>query len=85
MKQQELIKQIEDKVKIYKSRADVGHGDDKRHDLAKSDEMKSMWTAWKRLGWSHRKIGSAFERDWRTVKRAIETHETQETTEVHLP
>ncbi|MFC1981535.1 hypothetical protein ACFLVN_04765 [Chloroflexota bacterium] len=83
MKKQELIKkQIEEQVKKYKSRADVGRGDAKRHDLVKLDEIKSMRIVRKRLGWSHKKIGSVFERDWRTVKRVIETHETQETTKV---
>ena len=39
-----------------------------------------MWTALKRLGWSPPKIGSVFERDWRTVKRVIETYESQHPT-----
>jgi len=69
-----LIHRIEDQAKIFKSRAVKSRVDDKRHDLVQRDERKSMWTAHNRLGWSFPKIGSAFDRDWRTAKKVVETH-----------
>ncbi len=78
MKEQALIKKIEDQAKIFKSRAITGHGDGKRHDLVKPDEQKSMWTAQKRLDWSPQKIGGILNRDWRTVKQAIESYKLAE-------
>ncbi len=69
-----LIKRIEDQAKIFKSRAVKGLEDGKRHDLVQRDERKSMWTAHNRLGWSFPKIGSAFDRDWRTAKKVVESH-----------
>lgn len=74
MNKEKLAKNILDQAKIFKSRAVKSFADDKRHDLVQQDERKSMWTAHNRLGWSFSKIGSAFERDWRTAKKVVESH-----------
>lgn len=74
MKKQTLIRRIENSAKIFRARAIKSHADLKRHDLAQHDEQKSMWIAWNRLGWSYRKIGSVYNRDQRTVKRAVESY-----------
>jgi len=71
VKADRLIKKIEEQAKKFKLRAQKGRGDEKRHDAVRPDEQKSMWTAHHELGWSFAKIGSIFNRDPRTVQKAI--------------
>jgi hypothetical protein len=80
MKKQELIKKLEEQVKIFKSRAIKGDADGKRHDLIRSDEKKMMQLAFKQLGWSCDKIGGYFNRDPKTVAKKV-----QESSEVKGP
>ena len=74
MKEEKLIKKIEDSANKFKLRAHKGPGDRKRHDRVRRDEQESMWITHQKLDWSFVKIGSVFGRDWRTIKRAIETY-----------
>jgi len=67
-----LIKKIEEKAKIFKSRAIKSPNDLKRHDLIEQDEQKYMMMARANLGWSFAKIGNAFNRDSRTVAKQIQ-------------
>ncbi|RLC35683.1 hypothetical protein DRH29_05945 [candidate division Kazan bacterium] len=71
VKEERLIKKIEAQAKKFKLRIQKGRGDEKRHDAVRPDEQKWMWTAHHDLGWSLAKIGSIFNRDPRTVQKAI--------------
>lgn len=85
MKNQKLLKKIEDQAKTFKSREVIGHGDVKRHDLIKPDEQKCVWIVNKQLGWSFAKIGSVFNRDRRTIKKAVEGYNVIEKTTPQKP
>lgn len=74
MKEQRLIKKVEDQAKRFKSRALKSPDDLKRHDQVHRDEQRWMYTAHKQLGWSFAKIGSVFNRDPRTTKQAVESY-----------
>ena len=74
MKEDRLIKKIEEQAEKFKLRIQKGRGDEKRHDAVRPDEQKLMWTAHHDLGWSLAKIGSIFNRDPRTVQKAIATY-----------
>jgi hypothetical protein len=74
VKEDRLIKKIEEQAKKFKLRAQKGRGDEKRHDAVRPDEQKWMWTAHHELGWSFAKIGSTFNRDPRTVQKAIASY-----------
>ena len=50
MKENRLIKKIEEQAKKFKLRAQKGRGDEKRHDAVRPDEQKWMWTAHHELG-----------------------------------
>jgi len=69
---QKLIKKVENRSDVFRERAVKGYGDRKRHDRVQSDEEKWMGTAHNQLGWSLAKIGSAFDRDPRTVKKYLQ-------------
>lgn len=56
VKEERLIKKVQDYANKFKLRALKSPEDDKRHDLTKRDERKSMWTAYNRLGWSFAKF-----------------------------
>jgi len=71
VKEDRLVKKIEAQAKKFKLRVQKGRGDAKRHDGVRPDEQKWMWTAHHELGWSFAKIGSIFNRDPRTVQKAI--------------
>jgi len=71
MKEDRLVKKIEAEANKFKLRAQKGRGDAKRHDGVRPDEQKWMWAAHHDLGWSLAKIGSIFNRDPRTVQKAI--------------
>lgn len=71
MKEDRLIRKIEEQAKKFKLRAQKSRTDEKRHDAVRPDEQKWMWTAHHDLGWSLAKIGSTFNRDPRTVQKAI--------------
>jgi hypothetical protein len=75
MKKRDLIRKIEDQAEIFKSREIKGVGDEKRHDPIERDEQKVMWIAKNELAWSFTKIGSVFDRDWRSVKGKISSYE----------
>jgi transposase len=72
MKNQELIKKIEEIAKTFKSRTNVGQSDGKRHDIIQRDEQKAMWEAHYKIGWSYPKIGSVFDRGVVTVEKQVE-------------
>jgi len=74
VKEDRLIKKIEEQAEKFKLRIQKGRGDEKRHDAVRPDEQKLMWTAHHDLGWSLAKIGSIFNRDPRTVQKAIATY-----------
>lgn len=74
MKEDRLVRKIEERAKKFKLRAQKGRGDEKRHDAVRPDEQKWMWTAHHDLGWSFAKIGSIFNRDARTAQKAISTY-----------
>ena len=74
MKEDRLVRKIEERAKKFKLRAQKGRGDEKRHDAVRPDEQKWMWTAHHELGWSFAKIGSIFNRDPRTAQKAISTY-----------
>jgi len=65
------IKKILDKAEIFKSRANKGPEDGKRHDLIEPDEQRYMRIAYDKLGWSYARIGAVFERDPRAVAKMI--------------
>jgi len=71
VKEDRLITRIEEQAKKFKLRAQKSHTDEKRHDTVRPDEQKWMWMAHHDLGWSLAKIGSIFNRDPRTVQKAI--------------
>lgn len=75
MKEEARIGKIEKQARTFISRARKGPEDLKRHDQVQEDERRVMWSAHTELGWGFRKIGSVFTRDWRTVKKAVETYE----------
>jgi len=74
VKEDRLVKKIEAQANKFKLRIQKGRGDEKRHDGVRPDEQKWMWTAHHDLGWSSAKIGSIFNRDPRTVQKAIATY-----------
>lgn len=78
MKEQTLIKKIEDRANKFKLRALKSPSDRKRHDPVRQDEQRWIWIASNQLGWSFAKIGSVFDRDPRSTKRAVETYKTAE-------
>ena len=67
-----LIQKIEEKAKIFKSRAIKSPNDLKRHDLIEGDEQKYMIRAQAELGWSFAKIGNVFNRDPRMVAKKVQ-------------
>jgi len=71
VKEDRLIRKIEEQAEKFKLRIQKGRGDEKRHDAVRPDEQKLMWTAHHDLGWSFAKIGGTFNRDPRTVQKAI--------------
>ena len=75
VKEEVRIRKIEKQASKFRSRAWKSPEDLKRHDQVQQDERKVMWNAQTELGWGFRKIGSVFGRDWRTVKKAVETYE----------
>lgn len=85
MKQEKLNNRMLKYAKEFKLRALEGFGDEKRHDLVKGDEQKWMWIAYKQLGWSFAKIGSVFNRDRRTTKKAVEGYKVIEKTTQQKP
>jgi hypothetical protein len=72
MKEQRLVKKVEEHAEKFRTRILRSPNDLKRHDLIKSDERKWMGIAHNQLGWSLAKIGSVFSRDARTVKVSVE-------------
>jgi len=74
VKEDRLVKKIEAQANKFKLRIQKGRGDEKRHDGVRTDEQKWMWTAHHDLGWSFAKIGGIFNRDPRTVQKAIATY-----------
>ena len=72
VKEETLAKKISEQAKKYKLRANESPEDSKRHDLVEPDERKTMCTAYDKLGWSLAKIGNAFDRDSRTVKKHLQ-------------
>ena len=74
MKEQTIVRKIENQANKFKLRAHRSPEDRKRHDQTRQDEQKWMWTA-KQLGWSFPKIGSVFGRDRRTAKQAVQSYE----------
>ena len=72
MKNQELIKKIEEIAKTFKSRKNVGQSDGKRHDTIRRDEEQMMWVAYKQLDWSCAKIATVFDRGDVTVAKRME-------------
>jgi len=74
VKEDRLVKKIEAQADKFKLRLQKGRGDEKRHDAVRPDEQKWIWTAHHNLGWSLAKIGSIFNRDPRTVQKAIATY-----------
>jgi hypothetical protein len=75
VKEETLEKNILEQAKKYKSRVKE-NPESQRHDIVKPDEMKTMYTAYAKLGWSHAKIGGVFKRDPRTVMRCIQKEQT---------
>lgn len=75
VKEEAKIRKIEKRAKEFRGRAQKGPQDLKRHDQVRQDERQTMWNAYTELGWGFRKIGNVFTRDWRTVKKAVETYE----------
>ncbi len=74
----EAQKNIEVRVIKFKLRALKSPNDTKRHDQVRRDEQKYMYIAYNQLSWSFAKIGSVFERDSRTTKRAVESYKAIE-------
>jgi hypothetical protein len=74
VKEQRIVRKIENQASKFKQRAHKSPQDGKRHDQVRRDEKKWMWTAYNKLGWSFAKIGSVFNRDPRSTKEAIETY-----------
>ncbi len=72
MKEQRLVKKVEEHAKKFKLRAFISPNDGKRHDQVRPDEWKWMGIAHNQLVWSLAKIGSVFNRDARTVKVSVE-------------
>jgi hypothetical protein len=73
VKEETKIKKIEKQASKFKQRALKRPEDEKRHDQVMEDEKRCMWIAYNELGWSFAKIGSMFNRDPRTTRKAIET------------
>ncbi len=72
MDQQKLIKKVEKRALVFRSRGHTSPNDLKRHDQVRPDERKWMGIAYNQLDWSYAKIGSVFSRDARTVKVSVE-------------
>lgn len=77
MKEEAKIRKIQRQAKRFRGRAQRSPRDLARHDQVRQDEQQTMWNAYAELGWGFRKIGSVFDRDWRTVKKAVGTCELQ--------
>jgi hypothetical protein len=75
VKEDRLVKRIEQRANRFKLRALKGPYDEKRHDRIRRDEQNAMWIAYHQHGWSYTKIASVFDRDPRTVKQAVEQKE----------
>ncbi len=78
MKEQRLIKKIEEHAKKFKSRAFISPSDGKRHDHIQQDEKNWMGIAHNQLGWSYAKIGGEFNRDSRSVIEAVQNYKHEE-------
>ena len=72
MKEQRLVKKVEEHAEKFRTRKRRGPNDLKRHDQIRPDERKWMGIAYNQLGWSYAKIGSVFSRGARTVKVSVE-------------
>jgi len=77
MKKLNLLRKIEVQVVLFKSRETREDVVGKRHDEVQRDEQKWMWAAHRQLKWSFAKIGSEFNRDRRTVEKAVTNYETK--------
>jgi len=74
VKEQRVIRKIEDQASKFKQRSLRSPSDGKRHDRIQKDEQRWMWKAYSELGWSFAKIGSTFDRDRRATKEAVESY-----------
>jgi hypothetical protein len=84
MEIEDLPEQAQGQARIFKSRGSKSPVDGKRHDRLKPDERRWIRTISKRLGWSFARIGSAIDRDWRVVKKVIESAEPRHLAVPHL-
>jgi len=82
VKEQRIIKKIENQASKFKQRALKSPEDRKRHDQVRQDEKKWMWRAHNELGWSFAKIGSIFNRDPRTVRKVTKIFNPKKETRV---
>jgi len=78
VKEQRLVKKVEEHANKFRLRAFISPSDRKRHDHTRQDEKNWMGIAHNQLGWSYAKIGSEFNRDPRVVKKTVQKFEYKE-------